>query len=843
MKTRINIQLIILTLAILQACTTQPAYKNTKLSVDERVDDLVSQMTVAEKISQMSHLAPGIERLGIVPYEPNFDNTLMNEEHPDYSEEEAEAAKALRKWENPEEWEVGECMDGGWWNEALHGVARAGLATAFPQSIGLGSTWNPEIIQKMTDVTSTEARIHSNVYGKKLTYWSPTINILRDPRWGRNEESYTEDPYLLSRMAVAFVKGMQGNDPKYLKAISTPKHFVANNSEYNRHDGSADVSERFLREYYLPAFKAAIMEGGAYSVMSAYNAVNGIPVSANKWLLTDILRDEWGFEGYVVSDCGAVSDIVHKHKYETDPEKAVAMAVKAGLDLECETCETEQFLYDKYLPGAFEKGYITEEEIDVSVKRLFRARMLLGEFDPPANVSFNSIPQEKLDSKEHRELALQIARESLVLLKNDNTLPLNKDNIKKIAVIGPNANITELGGYSGSPSIKVSPFEGIKTLLGEIAEVKYELGCSIAGTLDMEIDYQNMGNIPSIIGKKLEFDFGEKEYNIEFKDETIAIISGDNINKTLEAEYQQIASEIIITSEKFDFDAIYDGEVLNIIDYSKLADETEIIAKAVELAKNSDVAIVCVGTNLSIANEADDRENLDLPGNQLELIQKVFKANPNTVLVLINGMSLQVNWLDDHVPAIVEAWYPGQSGGTAIAEVLFGAYNPGGKLPVTFYKNLDEHPNIGEYDITRGHSYWFYEHEVLYPFGYGLSYTTFDYSNLVIDNKEIAATESNQVKVELTIKNTGEMKGDEVVQLYIKDLESSVIQPAKRLKKFERISLDKGESKIVSFTLSNEDFSFWDEKTCGWIIESGDFEVQIGASSQDIRLKDLVSAE
>ena len=362
-----------------QSCKDQPDYLNTDLPVDLRVEDLVSRMTFDEKISQMSHLAPAIDALGVEAYEPNFINPLWQEDHPDYGDlAELEKEMKNRPWENLEYWEGG-CLDGGWWNEALHGVARAGLATAFPQSIGLGSTWNPGLIEKAMDVASTEARVHHQVYNKKLTYWSPTINILRDPRWGRNEESYSEDPYLLSRMAVAFVSGFQGHDEKYLKAIATVKHFVANNSEYNRHTGSADVSERWLREYYFPAFKAAITEAGAYSVMSAYNAVNGVPVSTDPWLLDDILRAEWGFKGYVVSDCGAVSDVVHGHHYETDPEKAVALTARAGTDLECETCETEQFMYDKYLQGALEKGYITEEEIDKNVKRLFRARMLLVE--------------------------------------------------------------------------------------------------------------------------------------------------------------------------------------------------------------------------------------------------------------------------------------------------------------------------------------------------------------------------------------------------------------------------------------------------------------------------------
>ena len=466
-----------------------PAYKNLNLSVDERVEDLISRMTVEEKVAQMSHLAPGIDRLGVIPYEPNFNNQLMGDDHPDYSKVDMEQAMSERAWENYEHWDIGACLDGGWWNEALHGVARAGLATSFPQSIALGSTWNPELVQKCMDVSSTEARIHNNVYGKKLTYWSPTINILRDPRWGRNEESYSEDPYLLSRMAVAFVKGFQGDHPKYLKAIATVKHFAANNSEYNRHDGSADVSERWFREYYLAAFKSAIIEAGAFSVMTAYNAINGVPASANLWLLDEVLRSEWGFKGYVVSDCGAVSDVVHQHKYETDPEKAVALTAKSGTDLECETCETEQFLYDKNLLNAYKKGYITEADIDKNLTRLFRARIKLGEFDPPEMVPFTKIPRSKLDCEEHSELALKAARESIVLLKNENgTLPLDINKVKKIAVIGPNADIVELGGYSGIPSVKISPLKGLEQKLAGKAEVVFSKGCSIVGKKEVGWD-------------------------------------------------------------------------------------------------------------------------------------------------------------------------------------------------------------------------------------------------------------------------------------------------------------------------------------------------------------------
>jgi len=764
-----SIQLAILVfIAVLSSCTTGEKFpfRNTELSIDERVEDLVSRMTIEEKVSQMSHLAPAIERLGVIVYDPNFDNPYIEKT----LTKEDSVYRENRPWENLEFWEGG-CQAGGYWNEAIHGVGRAGLATSFPQCIALGSTWNPELIQKINDVSSTEARIHNNVYGKKLTYWSPTINILRDPRWGRNEESFSEDPYLLSRMAVAFVKGFQGDDPKYLKAVATAKHFVANNSEYNRHTGSSDVSERWLREYYLPAFKAAVTEGGVYSIMTAYNQVNGIPASANSWLLNDILRKEWGFKGYVVSDCGAVCDVVYEHKFETDPEKAVALTAKAGTDLECETCGTEQFLYDKHLLKAFEKGYITEEEIDENVKRIFRARFLLGEFDPPEDIPFTKIPKEKLDSEEHRQLALEAARESIVLLKNENkTLPLDVNSIKRIAVIGPNADVVVLGGYSGTPSINISTLDGIKSKLEGKAEVMFKKGCSMLG----------------------------KEY--------------------------------------IGWDEEKDEGIFNIFD------ESESIRKAAELAETSDVAIVVVGTDLSVADETADMLDLNLPGNQLELVQKVTEANKNTIVVLINGIPLTTNWIDENVPAVLEAWYAGQAGGAAIADVIFGDYNPGGKLPVTFYKNVTSLPHLGDYDISKGRTYWFYDSDVLYPFGHGLSYTTFEYSNIALDKNSFRINDVD-LKVSMEIKNTGSVKGDEVVQLYVRDTESSVNQPIKRLRDFKRIPLDAGETKTISFELKNEDFSYWDENMKAWIIEAGEFEIMIGSSSEEINLKSSLTVQ
>ncbi|OUT98758.1 MAG: hypothetical protein CBB92_06510 [Flammeovirgaceae bacterium TMED32] len=751
---------------ICSSCNNEkPAYLDSQLSVDQRVDDLVSRMTLEEKISQLSHFAPGIPRLGVIPYDPIFKNpfgpTSVGEEI---------TSNSQKDYKEKEYWKQigpsGEAyyMDGGYWNEALHGVARAGRATAFPQCIGLGSTWNPELIQQMAQIIGTEARIHHNEYGKKLTYWSPNINILRDPRWGRNEESYAEDPYLLSKMAVAFVQGLQGRDDNYLQAVATVKHFVANNSEFNRHSGSSDIEERFLREYYLPSFKAALIEGQAQSVMSAYNSVNGVPASVNKWLLDSVLRQEWGFEGYVVSDCGAISDIPNVHKYETNKPKAVAMAVVAGTDLECETCETEEFMYDSYLKKGFDQGYVQEIHIDKAVKRLFRVRIKLGEFEQPWSVPFDTISSDRLESLAHQELALETARQSMVLLKNeDNTLPLSTD-IKQLAVIGPNADVIELGGYAGDPTIRISPLTGISSLVSAQTEVIYHKGCNIISTIKSEEENEDQGWI---------------------------------------------------------------------------LDEDASIAEAALIAGNADAAIVVVGTNLSIANEGEDRVELDLPGKQLELIKKVQAVNPKTIVVLINAMPLTINWVDDHVPAIVEAWYPGQSGGLALAEVLFGKTNPGGKLPVTFYKSTNNLPPLSDYDITKGRSYWFFEGEVLFPFGHGLSYTSFEYSNLKISNSSPA--NNDVIKVSFDIYNAGLVSGDEVIQLYIRDLKSTHIQPIKRLKRFSRLPIDAAKSENITFELNSDDFKYWNPDMKMWHLQPGQFEIQIGSSSADIRLSQTIS--
>lgn len=726
----------------------QPRYLDTQLSSEERALDLVDYMTVEEKILQLGSYAPAIERLGLSAY--NY---------------QAEALHGLA--------------------EAAHG--RLMEATSFPQSIAMGSTWNPNLMKDVAIAISDEARAYHNLGEMDITFWSPNINVLRDPRWGRNDEAYSEDPYLMSRMAVAFTQGMQGDAPNYLKTIVTPKHFVANNSEYNRHDGTSNISERWLREYYFPAYKAAFQEGGAFSTMCAYNRVNEVPACSNEWLLTQVLRNEWGFEGYVVSDCGAISDIFHQHRFTDDQVQAVAEAIKAGMDLECEGGGDEQELYSKYLMKAIEEGYLKEEDLDDRLVNVIKGRILLGDLDPEDRRPYRTLGRENIESEKHQNLALQAARESVILLKNeDDFLPLSKD-IESLAVIGPNADKVVLGAYSGKPSYTTSVYEGLKAKLGNEIEIFYDKGCA------------------TII--KDESMFKELE------------AWGKYVEDTEREEYEMMKAEL---EEEFAYD------------------DEERIASALALAAKVDKVVMVMGTNRFVSNEESDAESLDWPGRQRELMQKVMAVNPNVVLVLVNGFQITMDWEVENIPAIIETWYAGQAQGSAIADVLFGDYNPGGKLPVTWYLSEDDLPHIGDYDITKGRTYWFFDKPVIYPFGYGLSYTSFDIENLELSTSSLTMSQDIDFSARVTIQNTGDVAGDEVAQLYIMDIESEVIQPKKRLKRFKRVSLKPGESKTLTFNLSQEDFQYWKETDKDWGIEPGEFEIQLGVSSEDIKLRSTI---
>ncbi|HSB11256.1 MAG TPA: glycoside hydrolase family 3 C-terminal domain-containing protein [Blastocatellia bacterium] len=682
-------------------------YNDVSLPFEERVDDLVSRMTLEEKVSQMMNAASAIPRLDIPAYD--------------------------------------------WWNEGLHGVARAGVATVFPQAIGLAATWDTSLMHRVADVISTEARAkyHEAVRNndraryKGLTFWSPNINIFRDPRWGRGQETYGEDPYLTSRMGVEFVRGLQGDDPKYFKVISTPKHYAVHSGpEPERHGFNAVTDQRDLFETYLPAFEACVKEAGAYSVMCAYNRYLGEPCCAQNTLLRRILRDEWKFPGYVVSDCGAVYDIYKFHKAAEDAASASAMSVKAGTDLECGNDY-------RSLLDAVKKGLVTEAELDVSLKRLFAARFKLGMFDPPDAVPYSSISISENDSTEHRRLSLEAARESIVLLKNQNRLLPLKKTLKKIAVIGPTADDLDvlLGNYAGTPSSYVTPLKGIQAKLSTQAEVVYEQGCSLVERI-----------------QPAPLDSDKRAIKLASESDVVVFIGG--ISPKLEGE------ELKLSVDGF---------------------------------------------------RGGDRTSLDLPRQQESLLKAVSATGTPVVLVLTSGSALSVNWANEHVQAIVQLWYSGEEGGTALADVLFGDYNPGGRLPVTIYKSVAQLPRFEDYGMA-GRTYRYFEGEPLYPFGYGLSYTTFAYSKLELPKR---AGVGETVVVRARVTNTGKVEGDEVAQLYVKDLASSVPAPIRSLQGFRRVHLKPGQSEAVSFTLTPRHFSLID-KLARRIVEPGDFELSMG---------------
>lgn len=674
-----------------------PPYLDAQLPWEERADDLISRLTLEEKVSQMVHAAEGIERLGIPPY--------------------------------------------NWWNECLHGVGRAGVATVFPQAIGMAATWDAPLIAREAQAISDEARakhhealrrgIHDIYTG--LTFWSPNINIFRDPRWGRGQETYGEDPYLTARLGVAFVKGLQGDHPRYLKLVATPKHYAVHSGpEADRHHFDAVVSPRDLRATYLPAFEACVREGGAQSVMGAYNRTNGEPCCASPTLLQRILREEWGFDGYVVSDCGAIRDIYAHHRVVDTPEEAAALAVRHGCDLNCGATYGA-------LVEAVQQGLLTETELDTALKRLLIARLRLGMFDPPERVPYAQIPYAVNDCAAHRALALQVARESLVLLKNDGILPLRGPG--SLAVIGPNAHDVEvlLGNYSGTPSHAVTPLEGLRALAPDGCQVRYARGCTVTGE--------------SMIGFK----------------------------------------------------------------------------EALETARASEVIIACVGLSQEVegeegASKSADREDLTLPGAQEALLQALHGTGKPLIVVLLNGSAVAVNWAAQHANAILEAWYPGEEGGAAISEALLGRYNPGGRLPVTFYKDVEQLPPFTEYAMEAGFTYRYFRGEPLYPFGYGLSYTTFAYSDLRLPE---TVTAGEEIILRATVRNTGEIAGDEVTQVYVHDNEASHPTPLRQLAGFARVHLAPGESRELAFTLTPRQLAVYDDEGRPWL-EPGLFTITVG---------------
>jgi beta-glucosidase len=711
-------------------------FQDTSLPFEARAADLVGRLTLDEKVAQMQDRAPAIPRLGIPAY--------------------------------------------NWWNEALHGVARSGLATVFPQAIGLAATWNDSLMFQVATVISDEARAKHQEYVRQdsraryqgLTFWSPNINIFRDPRWGRGQETYGEDPFLTGTLAVQFIRGMQGDDSTYLKTIATVKHFAVHSGpEPDRHIFNAVVSERDLHETYLRAFAMGIQDGPAWSIMCAYNRLYGKAACGSDLLLDDVLRGRWGFKGYVVSDCGAIDDIYERHGIVQTAAEAAALGVNSGTDLECG---------DTYasLVTAVQQGLITEARIDTAVTRLFLARMKLGMFDPPDMVRWTQIPFSALDDSAHRALARQAARESIVLLRNrHHTLPLSK-SLRTIAVIGPDADDPRmlLGNYHGEPADPVTPLRGIREALPG-ARVIYARGADLAE------GYSGLERAPG--------------------------------SAPAAADSDSAAS---------------------------------LDSAAVQAAEQADAVVLFLGLTANLEGEemrldvpgfkGGDRTTIDLPAPQKALLERIVKVGKPTVLVLMSGSALAVTWAQRHVNAIVEAWYPGQAAGSAIADVLFGDYNPAGRLPVTFYRSIADLPPFDDYAMT-GRTYRFFTGKPLYAFGYGLSYTKFKYSHLTTSAKTLAASDSLSVAVD--VKNDGKVRGDEVVQLYVRHEGSRVPRPRLDLRGYRRITLDPGQSRRVSFTLAGASLAWWDSTAQRWTVEQDRVRLQVGGSSDADRAHTTIS--
>ncbi len=817
-------------------------------------------MTVQEEISQMQYEAAAIPRMGIPAY--------------------------------------------NWWNECLHGVARNGIATVFPQAIGMAATFDPDLIRQEADVISTEARAKHNEAlkeGKRgiytgLTFWSPNINIFRDPRWGRGQETYGEDPFLTSRIGVAFVQGLQGNDPNYFKVISTPKHFAVHSGpEPLRHTFDARTSRKDLFETYLQAFEATITEGGAWSVMGAYNRYMGEPCCASDLLLGKTLRGRWGFAGYVVSDCGAISDIFTGHKVVQTEAEASAMAVKAGCDL---TCGNE---YES-LVEALTRGLIAKPDIDRSVRRLMTARFRLGMFDPPEKDPYSAIPITMNDTKDNDSLSLRVARESIVLLKNDNhALPLRRD-AGTIAVIGPNADDVDvlLGNYNGTPSHPVTIVQGIRNSVPKGTSVIYARGCELAqGMPDrlFPIPMRNLLTVQNGLSAQgltglyydnMEFDGSPEmrrvdstvnflwgvaapgpempadEFSVRWVGTLIADTTGEYLlgvtvddgfrlyidgqlflEDWRDGSARSFAKEIALAAgepHKIRLEYYeHDGDAIARLEWKRKGIDQA--TEAIAAAKKADQVVLVLGLSPSLEGEemnvqfpgflGGDRTDIALPSTQEDLMERIVALGKPTVLVLLNGSALAVNWANDHVPAILEAWYPGQEGGNAVASVLFGDYNPGGRLPVTFYRSTGDLPAFTDYAM-KGRTYRYFSGSPLYPFGFGLSYSTFEYEKA--ECSQVNARSGDTVTVKVTVKNAGARDGDEVVQLYEKLPIAGPDDPIHSLKAFRRIHLQSGEERVVSLAVPVRSFRIFDEQKNDYVVQPGVYQLQIGGSSSDIRL-------
>ncbi len=848
-----------------QSSATLP-YMDPSLSTQQRVDDLVGRMTLEEKIAQMTNTSGAISRLNVPAYD--------------------------------------------WWNEGLHGVARSGYATMFPQAIGMAATWNAPLLNEIATVISTEARakyneairhgIHSIYYG--LTFWSPNINIFRDPRWGRGQETYGEDPYLTARLGVSFVNGLQGTNRDYLKVVATPKHFAVHSGpESTRHSANINPTRHDLWDTYLPAFRAAITEAHADSIMCAYNAVDGEPACASRELLVDTLRHDWNFNGFVTSDCGALDDFFEDKAHHTsaDKETAAADALKAGTDTNCGSTY-------KVLGGAVKRGLIREADIDTSLKRLFTARYRLGLFDPAASNPYNAIPLSDVGSGAHQALALEAARQSMVLLKNENnTLPL-KANLKTIAVIGPNAaSLSALeGNYNAVPRDPVMPVDGIAAELSR-TRVFYAQGAPYVEGVALPLPRTRLhpdmrsaeeglkaeyfptnsfnGNpVATRVDKQIDFDWNSAS-PVQGADASAFAVRWTGTIQMPEAGSYDLTMRLAHCypcGDRERFAVFLDGKqiggflseaaehrssgtphfTLTVADSSRHVIRIEYMHKAplfgagitlewaprsglleaaaVAAAAKSDVVIAFVGLSPQLEGEempikvegfdGGDRTDIKLPAAQQHMLGAVAATGKPLIVVLLNGSALAVNWANEHASAILEAWYPGEAGAKAIAQTLSGANNPAGRLPVTFYARLDQLPAFADYTMAN-RTYRYFKGQPLYGFGYGLSYTTFAYSNVAVSTQNLQAGAT--LSVEADVKNTGSRAGNEVAELYL-TAPSTEVSAIAALSGFQRLHLAPGESRHVSFQLDPRTLSQVDLQGTRAVLP-GRYKVYVGGTQPE----------
>jgi beta-glucosidase len=831
-----------------------PIYLNTSYTFEERATDIVSRLTIAEKQSLLGNTMPAIPRLGINAYQV--------------------------------------------WGEALHGLAgfltpNVKTATSFPGSMAISSSWDTELMEREASAISEEGRGTNTPVIQNLTYWSPVVEPVRDPRWGRTGESFGEDPFLISRIAGAFIRGMMGNDPVYIKAVPTAKHFFANNSEFNRHSGSSDMDERDMREFYLAPYKSLIEKDKLPSIMTSYNAVNGVPVSASKYFVDTLIRKIYGLKGYITGDCGAIADIETSHFYSKDSKEAAAMGLKAGVDCDCGN------VYQSVTVDALKAGLVSEAEIDKALVNLFAMRMRMGEFDPYSKVPYSGIQPNVVNSKGNTVLATAAATKTPVLLKNSiikgtekKALPLNAAELKRIAVIGPKANVVELGPYSGSPEKEnlITPLNGLKSLIaakGSSAEVVFSSGANTLnstnlfslfsfetiGTDGSATKYDAIKYIDSsegiVVASSVSSEKVIKNINdgswIAFSKINISDVKSINLKLTVnsdggsvEVRTGSVSGNMLATFEipassgtlssmmsktvttKANQLGVTGEQTLYFVFHAPAM--TPIDPESIALAGKSDAAIVFVGTDDKTASEESDRQTILLPGNQVELIKAVSAVNPNTIVVIQSLGMVEMEEIKNlpGVAAIIWTGYNGQAQGTAIASILFGDVNPGGKLNATWYKSLKDLPPITDYNLrpssnNPGRTYWYFTKDVSYEFGYGLSYTTFEYSNFGISKPAI--TPNDRINISADIKNSGTCQGDEVVQVYLKTVDSpaSLQRPTKRLKGFLRVTIPAGQTKTVTIPIDCSELWFWNPETKKLTFDQGKYIFEIGSSSNDIR--------